>query len=135
MLTMIRRQFTIDEASGYLAWLEECFSIIDRTTNSLENVLLTIEEIKSKGRTNGSSAIDTKMKKAEEDEKRLRSDLEETIKSINDENIIIRDIKLGLVDFPSVLDGEEVFLCWKRGEHSIQFWHKTDQGFGSRRPL
>ena len=125
----------MDEAFSYLAWLEERFLSIDRTTNSLENVLLTIEGLKSKSRSNGYSAIDAKMKKAEEGEKRLRSDLEETIKAINDEQIIIRDIKLGLVDFLSMWDQREVFLCWKRGEHSIQFWHNTDEGFASRKRI
>lgn len=132
---MARRQFTIDEALNYLAWLEERFLIIDRTTNSLENVLLTMEGLKTKSRSNGYSAIDAKMKKAEEDEKRLRSEFEETIKVINDEQIIIRDIKLGLVDFLSLWDQREVFLCWKRGEHSIQFWHNTDEGFASRKRI
>ena len=132
---MTRRQFTIDEALNYLAWLEERFLIIDRTTNSLENVLLIMEGLKTKSKSNGYSAIDAKMKKAEEDEKRLRSEFEETIKVINDEQIIIRDIKLGLVDFLSLWDQREVFLCWKRGEHSIQFWHNTDEGFGSRKRI
>ena len=132
---MARRQFTIDEALNYLAWLEERFLIIDRTTNSLENVLLTMEGLKTKSRSNGYSTIDAKMKKAGEDEKRLRSEFEETIKVINDEQIIIRDIKLGLVDFLSLWDQREVFLCWKRGEHSIQFWHNTDEGFASRKRI
>ncbi len=132
---MARRQFTIDEALNYLAWLEERFLIIDRTTNSLENVLLTMERLKTKSRSNGYSAIDAKMKKAGEDEKRLRSEFEETIKVINDEQIIIRDIKLGLVDFLSLWDQREVFLCWKRGEPSIQFWHNTDEGFASRKRI
>ncbi len=132
---MTRRQFTIDEALNYLAWLEERFLIIDRTTNSLENVLLTMEGLKTKSRSNGYSTIDAKMKKAEEDEKRLRSEFEETIKVINDEQIIIRDIKLGLVDFLFLWDEKEVFLCWKRGEHSIQFWHNTDEGFASRKRI
>lgn len=132
---MTRRQFTIDEALNYLAWLEERFLIIDRTTNSLENVLLIMEGLKTKSKSNGYSAIDAKMKKAEEDEKRLRSEFEETIKVINDEQIIIRDIKLGLVDFLSLWDQREVFLCWKRGEHSIQFWHNTDEGFASRKRI
>lgn len=125
----------MDEAFSYLAWLEERFLIIDRTTNSLENVLITMEGLKSKSRSNGYSAIDAKMKKAEEDEKRLRSDLEETIKAINDEQIIIRDIKLGLVDFLCLWGEREVFLCWKKGEHSIQFWHNTDEGFASRKRI
>jgi hypothetical protein len=47
----------------------------------------------------------------------------------------VKDIELGLVDFPSTRDGEEILLCWKLGEKSIGYWHAVDGGFASRRPV
>jgi hypothetical protein len=47
----------------------------------------------------------------------------------------MKDIELGLVDFPSTRDGEEILLCWKLGEKSIGYWHAVDGGFASRRPI
>jgi hypothetical protein len=47
----------------------------------------------------------------------------------------LKDIDLGLVDFPGEVDGETVFLCWQYGEPQVVAWHPIDQGFGSRRPL
>ena len=41
----------------------------------------------------------------------------------------------GLLDFPSLRDGREVYLCWQDGEDAIRFWHEPDAGFGGRRPL
>ena len=49
--------------------------------------------------------------------------------------IVLRDLSTGLVDFPSEIDGEEAFLCWRLGEDEIGYWHGTDEGFGSRKPL
>ena len=48
---------------------------------------------------------------------------------------LLKDIDLGLVDFPGQVEGETVFLCWQYGEPQVATWHPIDEGFGSRRPL
>lgn len=50
-------------------------------------------------------------------------------------SIIVRDIPQGLIDFPSVRNGEEVLLCWKAPEPAVDFWHYPDTGFAGRQPL
>ena len=47
----------------------------------------------------------------------------------------VKDLDLGLVDFPSTRNGEEILLCWKLGEKSLGYWHSVDGGFASRRPI
>jgi hypothetical protein len=47
----------------------------------------------------------------------------------------IADRRIGLIDFPSELDGRRVLLCWRLGEPSVQFWHDEDAGFAGRQPL
>jgi hypothetical protein len=47
----------------------------------------------------------------------------------------VKDLDLGLVDFPSTRNGEEILLCWKLGEKSLGYWHSIDGGFASRRPI
>jgi hypothetical protein len=54
---------------------------------------------------------------------------------IEAQSITLRDISEGLVDFPALVNGRQVWLCWKRGEGDIGFWHDLDSGFGGRRPL
>lgn len=49
--------------------------------------------------------------------------------------IVVRDIERGLIDFPALRDGREVYLCWQLGEDEIAFWHELDAGFGGREPL
>jgi hypothetical protein len=49
--------------------------------------------------------------------------------------VVVRDLRKGLIDFPALLDGREVFLCWQRGEDEIAFYHEQDAGFSGRQPL
>ncbi len=50
-------------------------------------------------------------------------------------DIQLRDIKSGLIDFPAMLAGRPIWLCWRLGESGIEHWHGHDEGFASRRPL
>jgi hypothetical protein len=51
-------------------------------------------------------------------------------------DVVVRDIEQGLVDFPAVRDGEEIYLCWLLDlEPEIGFWHRLDGGFAARQPL
>jgi hypothetical protein len=54
---------------------------------------------------------------------------------IDELGIALRDIPTGLVDFPALVNGKQVWLCWRRDEDGIHFWHDLDSGFGGRRPL
>jgi hypothetical protein len=50
-------------------------------------------------------------------------------------DIVVRDLERGLVDFPSLIDGREVYLCWLLDEPSVGHWHGVESGFAGRRPL
>jgi hypothetical protein len=50
-------------------------------------------------------------------------------------DIVVRDLERGLIDFPAVLDGREVYLCWLVDEPSVTHWHAIEAGFAGRRPL
>jgi hypothetical protein len=61
--------------------------------------------------------------------------VQDDIRQIESLGGITKDIELGLVDFLGDLNGEDVWLCWRRGETKIRFWHPIDAGFTQRRPL
>jgi hypothetical protein len=50
-------------------------------------------------------------------------------------DIVVRDVERGLIDFPALRDGDEVYLCWVLGEPEVAFWHGLDAGFAGRQPL
>ena len=62
-------------------------------------------------------------------------ELRESMFELRDREIVLRDLDRGLVDFPALRDGEEIYLCWLEGEEEIGFWHEPGAGFAGRRPL
>jgi hypothetical protein len=54
---------------------------------------------------------------------------------IEDSGCIVKDLDVGLVDFPALLGEEQVLLCWKLGEPRIEYWHRNEEGFGGRKPI
>jgi len=60
---------------------------------------------------------------------------QQIIREIGDRGIQLKDINSGLVDFPHLRDGKEVFLCWKIGEDTISFWHEIETGYSGRKLL
>ncbi len=61
--------------------------------------------------------------------------LEELVKQVQATGAILKDINTGLVDFPALRDGEEIYLCWRYGEDEVRFWHGMDAGFSGRQAL
>jgi len=61
--------------------------------------------------------------------------LKQAVAHIQDTGCILKDLETGLVDFPSFINGQEVYLCWKLGEEHIEWWHGMDEGFAGRKRL
>jgi hypothetical protein len=59
----------------------------------------------------------------------------DTLVEIDEIGVQVKDLEKGLLDFPCVVDGQTVLLCWKLGEKEIGFWHTTEDGFAGRKPL
>lgn len=73
-------------------------------------------------------------------EKKVRKDqhlgeLQESVSKIEQTGCVLKDLDQGLVDFPSVIENQEAYLCWKLGEERIEYWHGLDEGFAGRKPL
>jgi hypothetical protein len=62
-------------------------------------------------------------------------ELRESMAELQALEIVLRDLERGLLDFPSLRDGQEVYLCWQEGEDAIEFWHEPEAGFAGRRPI
>lgn len=65
----------------------------------------------------------------------LVEELDGIVTEIEASGAHLKDVQLGLVDFPAELDGEIVYLCWQFGEPEVAFWHRIEDGFAGRQPL
>lgn len=63
------------------------------------------------------------------------SNFYKSIENLENMGVMIKSIDEGLLDFPSLRFNEEIWLCWKKGESEIKFWHGKDEGFMGRKPL
>jgi hypothetical protein len=66
---------------------------------------------------------------------RQLADLRGVLLEFERREVLVKDIERGLVDFPALIDGREVFLCWEKDETDIEFWHDLDAGYGGRERL
>ena len=87
------------------------------------------------GRSNGGSHAEARLELTRRALSELAEALTEELRLVLERGILVRSIDKPLVDFPSMREGREIYLCWLDGETDIAFWHETDAGFAGRKPL
>ncbi len=132
---MHRRLFTVKEASDLIPWLEEKLKELALLYSRLRQAQSDYQDLSRRRNNNGHSSSDEEIESARKDVTRFSGQIESGMEVILQEGILIRHIENGLVDFPSLREGREVYLCWLLGEKHIGFWHETNVGYSSRQPL
>ena len=132
---MRRRLFTLDEANELVPWLESTFRRLAPLREELAGLQSRLSDLQRQHRGNGVSSPQGDMARIQSDLERLLQQVQDGLNEIAGQGIIVRDVTTGLVDFPSVREGREVYLCWISGEDRIGYWHETDRGFAHRQPL
>jgi hypothetical protein len=64
----------------------------------------------------------------------IREGMRTLLLHLSEMGVELRDLEMGLIDFPGERDGAPVWLCWRLADPSVAFWHPTDEGYASRRP-
>ena len=127
MLHRYTKHYTLDEARALLpqirGWLKRLREALARLAKHDKR----LQDLSEPGRELGGEAVNKWV--------RNLADLKEVLLEFERREIQIKDLDRGLMDFPAILDGKEVFLCWEQKEDDIGFWHELDSGFGGREPL
>jgi hypothetical protein len=121
------KHYTIDEARALLPQVRKWLDQIAAVKEQLAKMDLRVASLSESGDDIGGVSVNTSMK--------LRADLHSTLREFADRGILVKDIDRGLIDFPSLKNGKEIFLCWEKDEEDIQFWHDLDSGFPGRERL
>ena len=132
---MAERMFNLDDANALVPWLEERFANMAPVRAGLVERQEHLLGLLRRRRSNGHSSSEEEIAAVENEVSRITQQLQEAVAEITNAGILVRDIGRGLVDFPSIREGDTVYLCWQRGEPAIEWWHPTDTGFTGRRPL
>ena len=131
---MSTRTFTLDEAKLLLPVLESLLRTAISGKKLMEEVDGELQELSHRIFLNGGTHVDVvavARRKAERAKAEQRA--KDALAEIDSIGVQVKDIDIGLLDFPCEVDGKTVLLCWKMGENSITHWHGADEGFAGRK--
>ena len=136
METMSSRTFTLDEAQKLLPVLESLLKQAIHSKTLIEEVDAEMQETAHRIFMNGGTLVNVihlaKRKAAREKAIQRAKD---AVAEIDATGVQVKDLDVGLLDFPAVINNQDVYLCWKLGEDRIRFYHRQDEGFAGRKPL
>ena len=126
------RFYSIDQAD---ARLPDLTALLDKLRADRGEVATARDELERFRSTNGNADHAAELKAREERIRALVYRMERYVSQLVAWDITLRDIETGLVDFPALVNGRQVCLCWRLGEAKVGFWHELDAGFAGRQPL
>jgi len=133
---MSSRTFTLDEAQSLLPILESLLRAAIAGKKLMEEVDAEMQALSHRIFVNGGTHVDVvplARRKAERAKAEQRA--KDAIAEIDSIGVQVKDLDIGLLDFPCEVEGQIILLCWKLGEKSITHWHGTQEGFAGRKPI
>jgi len=122
------RFFTLDEANSTLALIHPLLGEIMEIRQAILEKQPEVWPVLAKAAGNGGSLAASQVEHE-------FSHLNQLVHRVQATGAVLKDLDLGLIDFPAQRNGREVYLCWKFGEDQIRYWHDLDSGFAGRQPL
>lgn len=130
------RIFTLAEAQNLLPQLESQLNRAARAHREVEAIDEEMQSLVSHILLAGGVQVDPiRTTRLRAERTRQAEQLEEALGAITASGAQVKDLDEGLLDFPCLLRGQIVLLCWKRGENAIEHWHGTHEGYANRKPL
>jgi len=130
------RTFTLSEAETLLPVLESLLRSAMQAKALIEEVDGEFDALRSRIFLNGGTLVDVARlaeRRAEREKAVQRA--KDAVAEIDAAGVQVKDLDIGLLDFPCMVEGEIVLLCWKLGEKGITHYHSTTEGFAGRKPI
>ena len=133
---MSDRTFTLSEAQALLPVLESLLRAAMEGKKIAEAVEGDLSSLQNRIFVTGGLQVDVLqvLKRKAEGEKAAQR-ARDAVAEISATGVQVKDLDVGLLDFPCQVDGEIILLCWKSGEKEITHWHSTQEGFAGRKPI
>src|SRR5215831_15439286 len=133
---MSSRTFTLDEAHDLLPVLESLLRTAIEAKQVIESVEAEFHALQQQIHLRGGMSLNVvhlASRKAQRDKAVQR--IKDAMAEIDAIGVQVKDLDIGLLDFPCEVDGHVILLCWKLGERSITHWHGVSEGFAGRKPV
>jgi len=130
------RTFTLAEANRMLPRLESLLQAARKSNQELKAVLERLQQIGHHVFLSGGSLLKlTSLWELKQQRDEANGRLRAVLTEIDSLGVQVKDLEIGLLDFPCQVEGEIVLLCWKLGEPAIAYWHTVEAGFQGRQPI
>ena len=129
------RHFTPDEANRLLQRIGPMMENLVARRNALREHQELLAAFRTKAGGNGGVARGRDVVAARQAVDRITAEIRQGLQEIQALGCVVKDLDMGLLDFPALRDGQEVYLCWRVGEDRIESWHGIDEGYTGRKPL
>jgi hypothetical protein len=119
--------YTREEARALLPQIRVWLAKLRRLQPGLEDQQRGLQKLLAQGRDLGGERVTHFL--------RTLAEAQSVLREFARRQIQLQDLDRGLVDFPAIVGGREVFLCWEEGEKEVEYWHELDAGYAGREPL
>lgn len=121
------KHYTREEAQALLPQLRKWLKRLNELRHELERSDKRLTSLMHPGNDLGGDLVNQWI--------RTLTEMQDLLGEFQQRDIQIKDLERGLVDFPAIIGGKEVFLCWEQDEESVEFWHDLDTGYSGRERL
>ena len=122
-----KKHYSVAEAEALLPRVREWLQKIEHLRGRITQLEQRVNALLASGGDVGGESANENV--------RCLADLKSVLDEFQRREILLKDVGRGLIDFPALRDGREVFLCWENGEETIEHWHDLETGFAGREPL
>ena len=127
MANQFKQHYTRDQARALLPQIRQWLKQLSALRQKLSDCDQRVSRLIAGGNDVGGETVNRWV--------RVAADVKATLAEFQRREIQIKELDRGLIDFPAILDGKEVFLCWEQDEDDIEFWHDIDDGYAGRERL
>jgi hypothetical protein len=121
------KHYTRDEARALLPQIRTWLAELNRRREEVERYDKRLSGLNTEGQDHGGETVNNWI--------RALAGMQQILADFQRRQIVIKDLSRGLIDFPAIIGGKEVFLCWESDEDDIEFWHDLETGYGGREKL
>ena len=133
---MADRNFTLDEAQSLLPILESLLRTAIDGKKLIETVDHELQELAHKVFLSGGLSLNiVQLARRKAEREKTIQNVKDALAEIDATGVQVKDLDIGLLDFPCTVGGNTVLLCWKLGEKGITHWHGVEEGFAGRKPI
>jgi hypothetical protein len=132
---MAQKVFTLSEANALLPTLEPLIRRLVAASREFRASERLLDAFRARATMEGGILPDRDLSGAKAEADRLQAEIQQLAADVEAIGCVLKDVDVGLVDFLSLRQGRQVYLCWRLGESVIAFWHGLEEGYAGRRPI